>query len=74
MLNPTPLCQIMYSSGKLCPVGFLVVGECLYQRLECAFTSPLSTECGMFEMCCMQCCMSMPAVLACVDVLYRGGV
>ena len=34
-----------------------------YQRVECAFTSPVRTECGMFVMCCMQCCMSVSAVL-----------
>ena len=32
-------------------------------RVESAFTSPVRTECGMFVMCCMQCCMSMLAVL-----------
>ena len=37
------------------------VYEC--QRVECAFTSPVRTECGMFVMYCMQCCMSMSAVL-----------
>ena len=26
--------------------------EC--QRVECAFTSPVRTECGTFVMCCMQ--------------------
>ena len=30
-----------------------------YQRLECAFTFPVRTECGMFVMCCMQCCRSV---------------
>ena len=28
-------------------------------KVECAFTSPVRTECGMFVMCCMQCCMSL---------------
>ena len=28
--------------------------------VECAFTSPVRTECGMFVMCC---CMSLSAVL-----------
>ena len=37
------------------------VYEC--QRVECAFTSPVRTECGMFVMYCMQCCMSVSAVL-----------
>ena len=33
------------------------------QRVECADTSPVRTECGMFVMYCMQCCMSMSSVL-----------
>ena len=33
------------------------------QRVECAYTSPVRTECGMFVMFCMQCCMSVSAVL-----------
>ena len=37
------------------------VYEC--QRVECAFTSPVRTECGMFVMYCMQGCMSVSAVL-----------
>ena len=45
-----------------------------YQRVECAFTSPMRNECGMFVMYCMQCCMSVSSVLQCVDVLSRGGI
>ena len=37
------------------------VYEC--QRVECAFTSPVRTECGMFVVCCIQCCMSVSTVL-----------
>ena len=37
------------------------VYEC--QRVECAFTYPVRTECGMFVMYCMQCCMSVSTVL-----------
>ena len=37
------------------------VYEC--QRVECRFTSPVRTECGMLVMYCMQCCMSVSAVL-----------
>ena len=33
------------------------------QRVECAFTSLVRTECGKFVMYCMQCCMSVSAVL-----------
>ena len=36
------------------------VHEC--QILECAFTSPVMDECGMFVMYYMQCCMSVSAV------------
>ena len=38
-----------------------LVYEC--HNVECAFTSPVRTECGMFVMCCVQCCMSVSAVL-----------
>ena len=37
------------------------VYEC--QRVGCAFISPARTECGMFVMYCMQCCMLVSAVL-----------
>ena len=37
------------------------VYEC--QRVKCAFTSPVRIECDMFVMYCMQCCMSLSAVL-----------
>ena len=43
-----------------CPLWSSVY-EC--HTVECAFTSPVRTECGMFVMCCMQCCMSVSAVL-----------
>ena len=32
-------------------------------KVECAFTSPVRTEWDMFVMCCMQCGMSLSAVL-----------
>ena len=37
------------------------VYEC--QGVECAFRSPVRTECGMFVMYFMQCCMSVSTVL-----------
>ena len=43
-----------------CPLWSSVY-EC--QEVECAFTSPVRTACGMFVMYCMQCCMSVSAVL-----------
>ena len=33
------------------------------QSVECAFTSPVRTECGIFVMYCMQCCMSVSAAV-----------
>ena len=37
------------------------VNEC--HKVECAFTSPVRTDCSMFVMCCIQCCMSVYAVV-----------
>ena len=40
----------------LSAIGFplwSLVCEC--HKVECAFTSPVRTECGMFVICCMQC-------------------
>ena len=37
--------------------------------MECAFTSPVRTECGIFVLCCMQClyvCVSCLVVCGCV--------
>ena len=54
-----------------CPLWSSVY-EC--QGVECAFTAPARTECGMFVMCCMQCCMSVSTVLYCLEVLAREGI
>ena len=43
-----------------CPLWSSVY-EC--QGAECAFTYPVWTECGMFVMYCMQCCIAVSAVL-----------
>ena len=51
---------LMTSDNISCPLWSSVY-EC--QRVGCAFTSPVRTECGVFVMCCMQCCMSMSVVL-----------
>ena len=51
---------LLMISDISCPLWSSVY-EC--QRVECAFTSPVRTECGMFVMYCMQCCMSVSAVL-----------
>ena len=52
--------ELLMPSAISCPLWSSVY-EC--QRVECAFTSPVKTECGMFVMYCMQCCMSVSAVL-----------
>ena len=52
--------ELLMKSTISCPLWSSVY-EC--HEVECAFTSPMSTECGMFVMCCMQCCMSVSAVL-----------
>ena len=52
--------ELLMTSAISCPLWSSVY-EC--QRVECAFTSPVRTECGMSVMYCMQCCMSVSAVL-----------
>ena len=52
--------ELLMTSAISCP-QWSSVYEC--QRAECAFTSPVKTECGMFVMYCKQCCMSVSAVL-----------
>ena len=51
--------ELLMTSAISCPLWSSVY-EC--QRVECAFTSPVRTECGMFVMYYMQCCMSVSAV------------
>ena len=63
--------ELLMTSAISCPLWSSVYE---YQRLECAFTSPVRTEYGMFVMYYMQCCMSMSAVLLCVDVVSRGDI
>ena len=48
--------ELLMTSAISCPLWFSVYG---CQRMECAFTSPMRSECGMFVMC----CMSVSAVL-----------
>ena len=52
--------ELMMTFAISCPLWSSVY-EC--HNVECVFTSPVRTECGMFVMCCMQCCMSVSAVL-----------
>ena len=52
--------ELLMTSAISCPL-WPSVYEC--HKVECALTSPVRTECGMFVMCCRQCCMSVSAVL-----------
>ena len=47
--------ELLMTSAISCPLWLSVY--------ECAFTSPVRTECDMYVMYCMQCCMSVSAVL-----------
>ena len=62
--------ELLMTSAISCPVWSSVY-EC--QRVECAFTSLERTECGMFVICCMQCCMSVSAVCSacCLEEVFR---
>ena len=52
--------KLLKASDINCPL-YSSVYEC--QRMEHAFTSPVSTECGIFVMYCMKCCISVSVVL-----------
>ena len=52
--------ELLMSFAICCPLWSSVY-EC--HKVECAFTSPVRTGCGVFVMCCMQCCMSVSAFL-----------
>ena len=54
--------ELLMTSTISCPLWSSVYE---YKRVECAFTSPVRTECGMFVMYCMQCCMSVFVVYGC---------
>ena len=55
------MCSELLMTSAICCPPWSSVYEC--HKVECAFTSPVRTECWMFVMCCMQCCMSVSAVL-----------
>ena len=52
--------ELLITSAISCPLWSSVYE---FHKVECAFTAPVRTECGMFVICCMQCCMSVSAVL-----------
>ena len=57
--------SVMWSKLLMIPALSYPLWSSVYecQRMECAFTSPVRTECCMFVMCCMQCCMFGSTVL-----------
>ena len=61
--------ELLMTSAISCPLWSSVY-EC--QRVECAFTSPVRTEYGMFVMYCMQCCISVStAWMCCLEEVYE---
>ena len=64
--------ELLMTSSIICPLWSSVYE---WHNVECAFTSPVRTECDMFVMCCMQCCMSVSAVCSawrcCLEEVYR---
>ena len=63
--------ELLMTSAISCPLWSSVY-EC--QRVECAFTSPVRTECGMFVMYCMQCYLCQlfcNAWMWCLEEVYR---
>ena len=54
------------TSAICCPLWSSVY-EC--HNVECEFTS-VRTECGMFVMCCMQCCIKTVVLVVCMCPLF----
>ena len=52
--------ELLMKSAISCPLWSSVY-EC--QSVGCAFSSPVRTECGMFVMYGIQCCISVSTVL-----------
>ena len=52
--------ELLMTSSISCPLWSSVY-DC--HKVEYAFTYPVRTECSMFVMCYMQCCMSVSAVV-----------
>ena len=52
--------ELLMKSAISCPLWSSVYE---FQRVECVFTSPVRTECGMFVMYCMHCCMPVSPVV-----------
>ena len=57
--------SVLWSELLMTPAISFPLWSAVYdcQRVACAFTSPMWTECGMSVMYYMQCCMSVSTVL-----------
>ena len=66
--------ELLMTSAICCPLWSSVY-EC--HTVECGFTSPVKTECGMFVMCCAVCnvvCLCQlfcNAWMCCLEEVYR---
>ena len=60
--------ELLMTSAISCPLWSSVYE---WQREECAFTSLVRTECGMFLMCCMQ-CVCQCQLFCSVWIVVRG--
>ena len=64
--------QLMMTSAISCPLWSSVY-EC--QSVECVFTSPVKTECGMFVMCVCSvvcpCQLSCNAWMCCLEEVFK---
>ena len=63
--------ELLMTSAISCPLWSSVY-EC--HNVECGFTSPVRTECVMFVMGCMPCCMSVYACFVVRRCVPRGGI
>ena len=54
--------ELLMTSAISCPLWSSVYES---QRVECVFTSPIRTECGMFVMYCTVCSVVCPCQLFC---------
>ena len=62
------LSELLMTSAISCPLWSSVY-KC--QRVECAFTSPVRTECGMIVMCCMSVSTVLYAWMCCLEEVYK---
>ena len=60
--------EFLKTSAISCPLWSSVY-EC--QRVECAFTSPVRTECGMFVMYCMSVSAVFSAWMCFLEEVYK---